>query len=104
DDDLRIFPELGLGQLALEKLGGAAQPAERVANLVREVADQLAVRVLLGHEALLARLAQLLLDGPQLGEEPQLALARPLRVDARQHARKRNRLAPAAAEADVLRR
>ena len=36
-----------------------------------EVADQLAVRLLLKDEALFARMAQLLLDGPQLCEQRQ---------------------------------
>ena len=87
-------------QLALEQLRRAAQAAERVLDLVREVADQLAARLLLGGEALLARLAQLLLDRAQLGEQRQAE-----RVDARHGARQRHLGTPAAAGVgDVLRR
>src|SRR3970040_168140 len=46
--------------------GGAAQAAERVLDLVGEVADQLAAGLLLADQALLARLAQLLFDRAQL--------------------------------------
>ena len=65
----------GAIELALEQLRRAAQAAQRVLDLVREVADQLAVRLLLDHQALLARLAQLLLDRPQLGEQRAVAEA-----------------------------
>ena len=66
DDDLRVFAQLGSVELALEQLRRAAQAAQRVLDLVREVADQLAVGLLLVDQPLLARQAQLLLDRPQL--------------------------------------
>jgi hypothetical protein len=53
----------GLGQFALEQLRRAADAAERVLDLVGEVADQLAVGLLLFGQTLLARRLQLLVDG-----------------------------------------
>src|SRR5438477_12963376 len=70
DDHLRVLAQLGLVQLALEELGRAAQPAERILDLMGEIADQLAVRLLLEDQALLARVAQLLFDRAQLGKQP----------------------------------
>ena len=43
DDDLRVLAQVRPVELALEQLRRAAKPAERVLDLVREVADQLAV-------------------------------------------------------------
>ena len=71
DDDLRVLAQLRPLELALQELRRAAQAAERVLDLVREVADQLAVRLLLRVHALLALDAQLLLDRAQLGEQRQ---------------------------------
>ena len=71
DDHLRVFAQFRLIQLALEELRRAAQAAQRVLDLMGEVADQLAVRLLLKDEALFARIAQLLLDGTQLCQQRQ---------------------------------
>ncbi len=49
-------------ELAFQQLRGAADPAQRVLDLVREAADQLAVRLLLLEQAFLARDLQLLVD------------------------------------------
>src|SRR4051794_41220575 len=57
DDHLGVFAQLRLLELALEELCRPSQAAERILDLVREVADQLAVRLLLEHQALLARMA-----------------------------------------------
>jgi hypothetical protein len=89
DDHLRVFPQLRALELALQQLRRAAQAAERVLDLVREVADQLAVRLLLRLDARLALDAQLLLDRAQLGEQAEAE-----GVDARHGARKRHRLRP----------
>jgi hypothetical protein len=88
----------GRSELALEQLRRAAQAAERVLDLVREVADQLAVRLLLRLDARLALDAQLLLDRAQLGEQAEAE-----GVDARHGARKRHRLASGAHVGDVAR-
>ena len=69
DDHLRVFLEIGLVELALEQLRRAAQPAERVLDFVRQITDQLAVGLLLGHHPLLPRQAQLLLDRAQLDQQ-----------------------------------
>jgi hypothetical protein len=98
DDDLRVLAQLRPFQLALEELRRAAQAAERVLDLVREIADQLAVRLLAGHDALLAREAQLLLDRAQLREQRQ-----PRAVDSRDDAGKRQRLVSHARVGHVLR-
>ena len=54
--------------LHLEQLRRAADAAERVLDLVREVADQLLVGLRLAERALLAVLARLLLDLDQLDD------------------------------------
>ena len=59
----------GAVELALEQLRRAADAAERVLDLVREVADQLPVRLLLLERALLARDLQLLLDLAELEQQ-----------------------------------
>src|SRR4051812_7576645 len=56
DDHLRVFPQLGLIELALEELCRTTQAAEGILDLMREVADQLACRLLLDDQALLARI------------------------------------------------
>jgi hypothetical protein len=47
DDHLRVLDQVRRVELALEQLRRAADAAERVLDLVREAADQLAVRLLL---------------------------------------------------------
>ena len=61
-DDLRVLGQLRAFELALQQLRRAAQPAERVLDLVREVADQRAARLGLVVQPLLARDAQLLVQ------------------------------------------
>ncbi len=56
-------------ELALEELRGTANAAERIPDLVREVADQLAVRLLLLVQSLLAGDLQLLVDMPELEQQ-----------------------------------
>src|SRR5439155_4482983 len=92
DDDLRVFAQLRLVELAFQELRGAAQPAQRILDLVGEIADQLAVRLLLENQALFARVAQLLFDRAQFGEQPKA-----LGINARHGARQRQRIAPDAA-------
>ena len=55
DDDSRVFLQRGALQLALEKLGGAAQAAERVFDLVGELADHQAAAVEARNQIVLAR-------------------------------------------------
>jgi len=62
-------------------------------------ADQLAVGLLLGRHALLARHAQLLLDRPQLDDQREA-----LGLDARDHAGEQQRLVAEPHVGDVLRR
>jgi len=45
DDDLRVLAQLRALELSLEQLRRAAQPAERVLDLVGEIAQQLAARL-----------------------------------------------------------
>ena len=79
DHDLRVFDELRPVELALEKLRGAANAAERILDLVREIADQLAIGLLLLVEALLARDLQLLVDVPELEQQRRRPACRPAR-------------------------
>jgi len=68
DDDLGVLRQaLGL-DLHLQQLRRAADAAERVLDLVRQVADQLLVGLYLAERALLAVLARLLLDLDQLDQ------------------------------------
>ncbi len=66
DDHLRVLGELRPVELALEELRRAADAAERVLDLVREAADQLAIGLLLLELAFLARDLQLLVDLAEL--------------------------------------
>ena len=68
-DHLRVLVQLRPLELALEQLRGAADAAERILDLVREVADQLAVGLALLEHALLARDLQLLLDVAELEQQ-----------------------------------
>ena len=68
-DDLRVLVQRGPLELAVEQLRRAAYAAERVLDLVREIADQLAVRLALVEHALFARDPELLLDVPELDQE-----------------------------------
>ena len=55
DDELRVFLQARRGQLALEQLRRAAQPAERVLDLVRELAHHQAAAVQARQQVVLAR-------------------------------------------------
>ncbi len=59
----------GLRQFVLQQLGGAADAAERILDFVRQVADQLAVGLLLLDQALLAGGGQVVLDGLQFEQQ-----------------------------------
>jgi hypothetical protein len=57
DDDLGVFAqllELAFGQFEFEQLRRAANPAERILDLMREIADQLLVRLALIEDAFFA--------------------------------------------------
>ena len=69
DDDLGVFGQRARFDLHLEQLRGAADAAERVLDLVGEVADQLLVGLRLVERALLAVLPGLLLDLDQLDDD-----------------------------------
>jgi inorganic triphosphatase YgiF len=73
DDDLGVFVQLRVGEFALEQLRRAADAAERVLDLVGEVADQLAVGLLLLGQTLLARRFQLLVDVAELEQQADAA-------------------------------
>ena len=68
-DHLREFAELRVGKLALEELRRAADPAQRVLDLVREVAHELAIGFLLLDQLRLARDLELLLELAELEDE-----------------------------------
>jgi hypothetical protein len=84
-------------ELALEQLRRAADAAERVLDLVREAADQLAVRLLLLVEALLARDLELAVDVAELDEHRGV-----VDVDRRRGARQVQPRLAARAELDLL--
>ena len=75
DDHLRVFAQLRPVELALEQLRGAADAAQRILDLVREAADQFAVRLLLLQQPLLARDLQLLVDVPELEQQRRAAVS-----------------------------
>jgi len=74
DYHLRVFDQRRPVQLALEKLCGAADPAERILDFVREAADQFAICLLLLEQPFLARDPQLLIDVSELEEQRSFAL------------------------------
>ena len=65
----------GAVELALEQLRRAADAAQRILDLVREAADQLAIRLLLLEQALLARDLELLVDVAELEQQRAVACA-----------------------------
>jgi hypothetical protein len=69
DHDLRVFDQLRSIELSLEQLRRAPDSAERILDLVREIAHELAVRLLLLVQTLLARDLQLLIDVPELEQQ-----------------------------------
>ena len=69
DDDLGIFAELRVVEFAFEQLRRTADAAERILDLVRQIADQFAVGLLLFEQALLARSLNLLVDRPQFEQQ-----------------------------------
>ncbi|MCY1532680.1 hypothetical protein D9M68_679630 [compost metagenome] len=74
DDDLCVFDEFARIQLHLKQLRGSANPAQRILDLVREVANELLVGLGLVDQALLALLSGLLLQRQQLHHYLTLAL------------------------------
>ncbi|OPZ04581.1 MAG: hypothetical protein BWZ09_01707 [Alphaproteobacteria bacterium ADurb.BinA305] len=97
DDDVGEFAQLRVVELVLQQLGRAADAAERVLDLVREVADELAVGLLLVQQLLLARDAQLRVDRAEFEQQ-----AHACGVDRRHRAVEPQRLGVAALHADVL--
>jgi hypothetical protein len=83
-DDLGVFGQLGCRQLHRQQLSGTADAAQRVLDLVRQVADQLAVGLDLVQRALFAILARLLLDLDHLHQH-QLRTRRGAPVATRVH-------------------
>ena len=69
DDHLRVLDQLRPVELALEQLRRAADAAQRILDLVRETADQLAIGLLLLEQALLARDLELLVDVAELEQQ-----------------------------------
>ena len=68
DDDGRVLVQRRVLQLALEQLGGTAQPTERVLDLVRELPDHRAASAELGEQRVLAQDALVLRDVRQLDD------------------------------------
>ena len=75
-DHLRELAQLRVGELPLEQLRRAADAAQRVLDLVGEVAHQLAVGLLLLEDARLARDLELLLELAELQQQLPLAALR----------------------------
>ena len=67
-DDLRIFVQVGPVEFAFEQLRGAANAAQRVLDLVRQVAHQFLVGLRKAVGAFLTVLADLLLDRNHLDQ------------------------------------
>ena len=77
DDHLRVFGELRgqlrVVELSLQELRGPANAAERILDLVREAADEVAVGLLLLEQPLLAGHLQLLVDVAELDQQHRIA-------------------------------
>jgi hypothetical protein len=69
DDDLGVLGQLGRVHLHLQQLRRATDAAQRVLDLVGQVADQLLVGLRLVDQALLAVLARLRLQRQQLDDD-----------------------------------
>src|SRR5690606_26550275 len=105
DDHLRVLAQLRRRQLPLEQLRRAAQSAERILHLVRDLSDDAAGQALLREQDLLAAEAPGALGIDRLEQEPRLGIER-LRTAGRAEltgARSRLGLAKAAGEAAVAR-
>ena len=76
DDHARVRRELGIGQLPLEQLRGAAQPAERIFHLVRELANDPSRQLLLRDERRLAAHLAVALGIEELEQKKALVLER----------------------------
>jgi hypothetical protein len=83
DDHLRVFDQGRPVELALEKLRGTANSAQRILDFVRKATNQFAIRLLLLEEALLARDLELLIDVAKLEQQ-----RRRIALDDRDGARK----------------
>ena len=70
DDDLRILMKRRSIELAVEKLCGTAYSAQRILDLVREIADQLAIRLILIEHPFFTLDTPLLVDMPELDQKP----------------------------------
>ena len=70
DDDARVLAQRRIEQLALEQLRGAAQAAERVLDLVRELADHEPAAAELREQRVLAGQAPVLGDVLDLEQQP----------------------------------
>src|SRR5574343_184094 len=70
DDDLGVFLERRVGQFVLQQLRCAADAAQRILDLVRQVADQFAAGLLLFDQPFLAGRRQMVLDGLQFEQQP----------------------------------
>ena len=68
DDHGGVLAQLGRGQIHLQQLGRAAYAAQRVFDLMRQIANQLFVRLRLFAQPLFAVLAGLLLQRPHLDQ------------------------------------
>ena len=68
-DDLGILVQVGAFELAIQELCRAADAAERILDLVRQVADELPVGLALVEQAFLTRDPELLLDVAELEQE-----------------------------------
>ena len=69
-----VFLELVTLEFAFEQLGGTAQAAQRVLDLVRQAAHHVARQGLLGNQSLLAADAQVAVDLLQLDDRQMTAV------------------------------
>ena len=74
DDHLRVFDQRRAIQLALEKLRGAADAAERILDLVGETPNELAVRLLLFEQSFLIGAAGVKGNFPPLSIQTLIAI------------------------------
>ena len=54
DDDSRVLTQVGRGKFALEQLGSATKPAQRIPNLVRQLTDHAPTGISLGDQGVLS--------------------------------------------------
>jgi len=75
DDDIGVFPQVVAGQFLGQQLGGAQDAAQRVLDLVRQAADQVARGVVRGQQSAFPADPQTAVHGQHFNQEQRFRFA-----------------------------